>query len=272
MTKEEKATIHRDKLQAITNKIVEKHTCLFVKNTDKPSGFATGVFVKINEHHFIFTAGHVAENNISEIFIIINNEGRFINPGGEWVINKVEGEREDDRIDVVILKLDELSITEISKSYDFLEKTYLDDSHNDTTYPGYSLVGFPESRNRYNKYKGKLERELFQFNTTSVEGEDEDIYNKYEYDRSINILIIYEQKKVINILTGSKETGPNLQGMSGSGLWYTKMQKIPLDQNNVDKKLIGIFIESTMKNKKYWVATRIQVFLKLLKESFEIEI
>lgn len=261
---------HHQELQKTANNDAYECTCHFlIKEKGVPQPFASGVFINIDENHFLFTAAHVAEENMDNIYII-SNKNKLYRLGGDWIINKLEdgGDRTLDKFDVAILKLDEESVMNIKVNHKFIDKTEIGLNHKDKILPYYSVVGFPiTSKGKYNRYKKTINSTPFIYTTYPFEN---DIYNELGYDKDINLIVHYDKNNVINYSNNQKQIGPVGNGISGCGLWYVPTQLV--SENNVKKKLVGILIENSVDNKKYWVATRIDVFMEFLKLKYNIKI
>ncbi|MFC4687964.1 hypothetical protein ACFO4P_13545 [Epilithonimonas pallida] len=244
-------------------------TChfLIIKNAI-PEPHGTGVFVQIFGKHFLFTAAHVAEDLQTSISIGIDSKNA-LTLGGVWLINELgkNQKREDDKIDIAILELDKESIEKVTGKYSFLNENQLGINHEIVPLPYYTAIGFAATQNKFNKHKNQLRSTPFIYNTIPAEKK---IYTDMTFDESLNILVKYSKKNVIDNATKAKVTGPNAYGMSGGGLWFIPTQLIA-DNENVDKKLVSILTEWSSK-KNIWVSTRIDVFTEIIRKKYNLNI
>jgi hypothetical protein len=106
------------------NKVISEkllgHTCQFFKgNPVELKPFGSGVFVVINDVHFVFTASHVAKalaDNNNDLFIKVGYD-KYVNIVGRVKytdLNKSRG------LDLAYIKLDDQTIPPLTEHYSFL--------------------------------------------------------------------------------------------------------------------------------------------------------
>ncbi|KAB1070541.1 hypothetical protein F6U93_01810 [Tamlana haliotis] len=234
-----------------------------------PEPHATGVFIKIFDYHFLFTAAHVADGLLKSISVGIEKH-KTVQLGGEWTINKLSPneKREEDKIDIAILKLDNESIEYVKKQYSFLNHSELGINHEVKELPYYTAIGFPCSKNKFNKFKNKLDSKPFIFNTMPAKPE---IYSELNCKPFLNLIVHYDKKNVIDYEKNLKITGPDPFGISGGGLWHVPVQLVEKG-NKVNKKLVAILSEWPSKNRKFWICTRIDVFTEVVRKKYNLDI
>jgi hypothetical protein len=260
---------HRE-IQDEANKEAFKTTCHYLKLiAGNPHPYATGVFTIINNCHFLFTAAHVIDGVENEIFIGYE-EHKVVKLGGEWITKSLpQGKkREEDKIDVAILKLDNESIEFVKNRYEFLQDNDIQVNHKIIEAPLYSAIGFPASRNKFNKYKNELKSNPFIYITHPASNE---IYYQLECNTFLNIIIHYDKQNVFNHKTNQYITGPNPWGISGGGLWYVPSQLVK-SGGKIEKKLVGILTEWPIKNRKYWIATKIDIYTEIIRKKYNLKI
>jgi len=259
---------HR-KIQDIAIKDAYKSTCQLLKfENGNPKSYASGVFIRIDNSHFMFTASHVIDDEEKKIYI--GEKNTFKQIGGEWIQNSlpIGRKREDDRIDVAILKLDDASIEFIKSKHEFLTTNDIQINHRLIEAPLYTAIGFPCSQNKFNKYKNELKRMPFILITEPALDE---AFNQLNCDPTINIIVNYNKDKIFNHKTGKKLNGPTSYGISGAGLWYLPCQSVNSGEK-ISNYLVGILHTWPKQNRKYWVATQIDVFTEIIRIKYELEI
>lgn len=239
------------------------NTChlLKVNENGEPKPHASGVFVRIKDHHFLFTAGHVIDDCENEIYVGTHQGDTIYRFGGKWIKNDPNTTREYDRIDMAILEIDQDSMKIIGSSYQFIDYYNIDLSHVPRLLPMYVSVGFPCSKSKFNSYKNELKSTPFLYVTMCA---NDKIYKELGCDPRVNIIVNYDKCNVIDYSTGKVRNGPDLYGISGSGLWFVPMTGI-LDISNISKKLVAIMTEWPINNHKYMIGTRIDLFIDMLR-------
>lgn len=245
-----------------------KSTCHFLTIKDKnPVPYGSGVFIEVDNVRFLITAAHVVENRETEIHVGIGRH-ELLRLGGEYTINSVSGDRENDRIDIAILKLNQETIEKLGSNYIFLKQTELVINHEFQLFPMYTSVGFPASRSKYNSYKKELKSRPFIYTTIPAESA---IYEKLNCKTFSNVIVHYNKQKVQDYSTGTLITGPDPFGISGSGLWFTPIQ-VKGKGEYIDKKLVAIMTEWPIENKKCWIGTRIDVITEVIRQKYNLSL
>jgi hypothetical protein len=260
---------HRE-IQLEANKNAYECTCHYLKLKDgEPHPHATGIFTNIQNNYFLITAAHVIENQQTEIYVGYDKH-KVTRLGGELTINQMttNEKRVDDKIDIAILKLDDESIGYVKQRYKFLDYSELGINHKTKILPYYSAIGFPASQNKFNKYKNQLNSKPFIFTTMPA---DDKIYTELNCKKFLNLIVHYDKKKVIEYSTNKTQTGPDPYGISGGGLWYVPTQLVQ-EGDKVQKKLVGVLTEWPIKNNKYWISTRIDVFTEIIRQKYNLKI
>jgi len=228
----------------------------------KPNG--CGVFIVIDNFHFLLTAAHVYEGNNFPIYVNTTKHG-LITLGGEINVNVTLTERRQDRIDSLIIKLDQATIDLLEGSYEYLRQFELGINHELVETPMYISVGFPASKSKMvYKERNKIVSTPYSFCTKVA---DESTYKKLSCNKNANIIVQYSKNKVRDSQTMTQEVGPDLYGISGSGLWFTPLQN--KDRSiKVEKKLVAIMTEWSRENTKYLIGTRIDFFTEVIRKKY----
>lgn len=252
-------------------KLLYSSTCHYmVLDEDKnPQPHGTGVFVEIDDNYFLLTAGHVADGYENEISVGIG-KNEILTLGGEFTMNRIANgdKREEDDIDIAVLKLNDETVAKLKRQYMFLPKFELGVNHEDVHLPEYVAIGFPASKSKFDSKKNELKSTPFIYTTISA---GQEVYDRLGHQRYLKIIVHYDKKRVKDYNTGKSLTGPDLFGMSGCGLWRIPPQVVAPSEY-IKKSLVGILVEWPIKNRKVIVGTRIDVFTELIREKYRLNI
>lgn len=255
-------------LKDCAEKILKSTIQFFFDNAKtKKQGAGSGVLFQVNHKYFIFTAAHVYTENHKEIYVISNKEA--ISLGGMLYTTPlpITGIRTHDKFDIAIIEMNDPIANKIKKDYNFINLFDLELGHYVDINTNYLLAGYPISKTKkvWKQYN-ILQIEPFVANLDTLVRFD---YKKYGFDVKTHIAIDYNGK-LITQKNKNPHLGPNLEGISGSGLWhlyFSKKEKI------IQAKLIGIIIEQIKENEnKAIVATRIDGIIKFLNVLLDLQI
>jgi hypothetical protein len=182
--------------------------------------------------------------------------------------NVPHDKRLNDKIDIAVIKLKKESITILEKKYDFIEFSEVGINYSIKDSLEYLSVGYPATYSKCNRFKSIFKSKPFYYLTKTAK---RDIYEQLECNQSYNIITHYDKKNVVSLKSNVVNMGPDPYGISGSGLWATSV----IEKNSVfyiDKKLVGIMTEWPLKNRKYWIGTRIDVVTEIIRKSFNLPI
>jgi hypothetical protein len=243
------------------NKVISEkllgHTCQFFKeNTVELKPFGSGVFVVINEIHFVFTASHVANalaDNNNDLFIKVGYD-KYLNVVGRVKytdLNKSRG------LDLAYIKLDDLMIPPLIEDYSFLTVDKIR-KHNKLLVgaANYCVIGFPETNIIYeNGELNTFAQAYFTFPT------NDNPYKYYKLSKE-DWIILQMTGKSQDIITKAKlpmET--YFYGLSGCGLWLLMPDTY---ENSCDYRLIGIM--TSYRKGKYFclIGNKIHHLIKAL--------
>ena len=260
--------ISYQKVQISSANDISKCTCQFLTvNKGVPNAHGTGVFIKVNNIHFLITAAHVIEDYMGEVFIRFE-ENCITRIAFEISINKTNGKRKDDKTDIAILKLDEETVKTLIGFYEFLDETELGINHELNYLPMYLAHGYPCTLTKIKYKKNEIVANSTFFITKPA---DKIIYDKLECGIDKNLIICYNRNDLINSRTQQIGTGPDLYGMSGSGLWYIPKQVLDSNQR-VKKKLVSLLTEWPLKDKTHVISTRIDVITEILRVTYGLNL
>lgn len=243
-----------------------KSTCHYLVIRDgNPHPHGSGVFIEINNLKFLITAAHVVDDKEDEIYVGVDTH-ELVKLGGELTKNIAVGQRDNDKIDISILKLNQKTIEKLGNKYDFIKQGELGINHEFKSLPMYTSVGFPASKSKYNSYKNEIKSSPFIYITMPAE---QTIYDELQCESFSNVIVYYDKGKVKDYKTGQFFTGPDPFGISGSGLWFTPSQ-VKAKGAYIDKQLVAILTEWSKENRKFWIGTRIDVITEVIRQKYNL--
>lgn len=247
--------------QIINEKILNHTIQLFREINKEMKPYGSGVFCKIYDDYFIFTASHVADyldDNDNHLYIRIEVK-RWISLGGE--IHRTEIE-ESAGLDLAYVKLQKDIGLILNKIYLCLETNKLSiHRHQYTNRTNYCILGYPEKNY-------KIQDGIIRTGSSYLvlPASDDKPYEYYKLPKE-HFFITNLHGKVTDMFTGKKKKlDSRLNGISGCGLWYfdliydSNTQKI-----GIDYRLIGIVTD--LNKSKYYclVANKIHHIINALR-------
>jgi len=237
---------------------------LRIDENNIPHPYGSGVLVQIDEHYFVFTAAHVIENTDETIGVgFLENNFRTL--GGTKLFNQTNN-RENDKQDVGIIKLDDPSVRYLKTLYKFIQKEDLGINHEPVFNPQYVAVGFPATKSKYNAYKNALKSVPFNYITHPVKPQNP---IKVDFNPVSQLLIHYDKNAARNYQSGLRTQGPEPHGMSGCGFWYLPVSGFV--SGNKEIKLISILTD-WRSGKNCWVGAKIDLFTEIVRQSYHLDI
>jgi hypothetical protein len=229
----------------------------------------SGVLATDGNHHFLITAAHVVEHKLYSLYVRSglkrNEESEVIKIQFDSFINK-SPERAKDKIDIAILKLYPATVEKLVGHYGFIDISELWVNHEFNPGDLYAGVGFPATMTKRNPKTRKI---TAQSTFIQFPAAEEEIYTKLECNSAANILLFYPKNKMISFETDLPGTAPDLNGMSGGGLWKLLYNS----EQQIQRKLVGILTEWSDKRKtNYVISTRIDVVSELLRSVFSVDV
>jgi|GEM_PF-6309031 len=211
-------------LDDIICKILFLHTPMLYSNTNGLNGVASSLYIKYLGKEFLITVGHIfPENEIINIYIALVNIS-LSNLSKGMIFLPPNDQNDYHEMDYSIFFIDD----DISKQLKvFYTPILIDESIKKTrmNFFQYIVFGFPEKKNRFNPRKNskiipsylclRLPRTEFNIDTTN---------------KNHNIILDFNKKNAIetkNIKSTITQTIPQLNGMSGCGIWA--IPSYPLD-------------------------------------------
>lgn len=224
--------------------------------------YGSGVLVMLGGNHFLLTAAHVID--LQENLKIPLGSENLLRPGGLIKYSNYEKTRENDPIDIAFMKLDDYSVVELKKYYNFLsEENFLINNNDQRTF--YTFLGYPTTFSEYSLTKNSFHSNVF-FHSNYLESEK--TYKTLNRDKTKNIIIKYNRKKTINTRKVDITMGPDLFGMSGCGLWFTNPLEVIFPKS--EPKLVAIMTDWPVKNRTVVIGTRISLIIQVISQEFGI--
>lgn len=227
----------------------------------RPAAFATCFIVNWRSQYFVISAAHVLETlrTRSLYYYITPRVTRKLT--GRLVLNHWDGDRENDPIDIGVLKLEgdalppypEVSKFPIDISYFHPDSLPRSDKH-------YVVIGFPASRGKLNPVGRTVEVTGYAYRTNSIH---DDEYSAHGLSPRDHLLLPLNLKKGF-VSSGQHRNFPKPNGMSGSPIW------ILFDEGGGEQpRVFPVVAVAT----KYWrskgliVATDIRIVLEMIERA-----
>ncbi|MDV2446709.1 hypothetical protein CMU93_04245 [Elizabethkingia anophelis] len=258
---EEKHNEETDKavLDLINKKIIRHTIQFFKKGKDGLAPYASGVFAKIHDEYFIFTASHVAdffEDNTDDLFIRIG-EKKYINVVGDIKCTDME---KSQGIDLAYIKLGNEMIEHLLKPYIPVEIDNIRSHHNLLYSMNYCVLGYPEQNVK--KEDGKLDTGASFYLTNASK---DNVYEYTKFSKKDHIIVEMKGKGTKIETNEVAKIDTRFHGISGCGLWLLLIYKTEDGKIKVDYRLVGIMTE--FKKGKFFclIANKIYLIIEALK-------
>ncbi|MEB8345089.1 hypothetical protein OO010_03465 [Flavobacteriaceae bacterium KMM 6898] len=251
-----------NQLQYCGNKAMGSTCQLFYKAT--PIG--SGVLIEIKQEQYLVSAAHVIEPNYIESMTIPNGE-ILIELQGLLVTTALplSQEREDDKIDLGIIKLNKACSKEIAKRFRFIELNEIDYEHSFLTSHQYMFCGYPNETTVVKNMEMEINPIPLKVRTKMT---NKELFIVPDYAIGTKWILDYDRNKQINISSKNLEHSPLPKGISGAGLWSipcTPAKSI----EDTDIRLIGIMTDYFELQDKVVCATNIKLVLDIIKKKFD---
>lgn len=251
-------------LQLSSLNLIKSYTCMLLTDSSKYKVYGTGVFIQIQDHYFLISAAHVFDK-YSELFIFLSKDYETIKLGGT-IYNHNAVNRDKDRIDIGVMKLDKVCIPHVLRSYNFLQADDLAINHIFQNEEYYTFLGYPSSKSKI-LYKTDIFDSTSFFHLTTPERNED--YSKFDRNPALNVVTSYNKKLSFNHKKKIFGIGPDLHGISGCGLWFTNPGD--LSTGIIKPKLTAIMTDWPIKNRAIIVGTRIDVITGIIKKNLDVD-
>ncbi len=173
------------------------------------------------------------------------------------------GKREEDRIDVGLVKLSASAREQLT---DIAALAVSDLDANETTVhrtplrTHYLVMGFPASKANTSRSGHSVATKTFILTATPTARE---IYKKLSFAEETHIIVDFDKNRAMS--TEGQYVAPDPKGVSGGGIW-TLGESFDIAAQHL--KLIAIGIEWPRKKAKVLVGTRVPLFFEALRKKY----
>ncbi len=237
-----------------------------VKGDPSPTG--SGLLLKFNNRFFMLTAAHVIAEDYNDLFIILPE--KELRLGGQLFSTPLppSGRREDDKIDIAVLELNNETVKEIGEDFSYISVDEIGLSHKCIIdQQKYLTVGYPASKTKKIWNKDEISALLYPY--VSEVADDFD-YKRFGFSKNTHIAIRFDGY-ITYLNNDNKQIAPKLNGISGCGLWY--LDNFPSTDQDKNKLLIGFILERRREEgNKALVATRIDLVTEFIRQHFNANV
>ncbi len=224
----------------------------------KPNPEATSVLLELNGHYFVVTAGHVLAHELSIGFAL----GRKFYPLHQdlfFYYYDSDEQTINNKWDIGVVKIESDTVDALKQfGYQFINYNHLWLSTDHSPDNWYLLLGFPAGQIKHNKARRLFKCKPFSLITKEID----DMYPKLGIGQDYKLVVKYDRKRIERSDNGETIIGPELKGVSGSGLWWLA-DGVP--------KLAAIFTDWDRKL-NLLTATRTNVIVEILRQRFQIDL
>lgn len=263
-----------DLTDAITKKVIRHTPQIYrtVEKTKKSSSpydaIGSAILIKINDRHFLITAGHIiSENEVGNIGFL--EEGTFHILDGHFIYVNPDLDTVSKYTDLAICELDFESKEFLTEHFNFIDGVKLNFDYQPKNDKNFLLVGFPWRKTKFNFVKQKLKVITYKFLT--------DIYKYNQIGTEIKsyrdqcLLLSYPQRQIIDTKTGLTKRAVSPEGLSGCGVWHIPNIFVENVENAI-ANLAGIVIRQDEFTKRYIIVTRIHIVSEILRLYFDLNL
>jgi hypothetical protein len=235
------------------------------KGTPKATG--CGVLFQIDNNYFVITAAHVLAEHSDTTYAAIGNDGVYLGGLMYFVALPSDKKRKEDKIDLAFVKLDSSTAEIIKKQHSFLTIGDLQLGHQVNSIGQYLLYGYPSTKTKTKKaYQEDLivAAPFLYYAKAHLNFK----YEKFGF-KQISHIAIHFSGEIITNVNNNSHLAPNMEGISGSGLWY--LPGFPSAGVVTHRKLVGIVIEriNELQNKVI-VSTSIDLITETMRNNLNI--
>ena len=230
---------------------------------DRAEPVASCLLLKCDDNYFLISASHVIKEG--KLALHFNNTLLPIDISEDSFFTKMERE-EDDKLDILIVKLTSPFVAALPPYYSFFDLRTLNIDFDDVEISSYLVVGYPLTRFKLNPTEQIISIKPFAFRTHIHT--DGAIHQKLKTFNNTNLILHYRKRKIKNNGTGENVEGPNPKGLSGCGVWLIANL---LEGKNSFFFPVGILIEH---DNRYCALTitRINVITEIIRVKWNIDI
>lgn len=228
--------------------------CFFCDNEESeitPAG--SGLFIKYLDNYYVVSAAHVLAEHYNDTFVILEDKELVI--GGRIVSSPMpdSGNRDDDKIDISVIKVEPESAKELLTIFNAIEISEIELNHKINETPTYFSVGYPLTKTK--KKWGVDEIKSIGY-TYQSEPELDFNFERFGFKKETSIAIKFDGE-VTSAKIPTDHLAPDIKGISGSGLWHFS--------DIFKKSLIAIVIQRiNQPGHKVIIGTKIDYVMKMI--------
>jgi hypothetical protein len=182
----------------------------------RPSLHGTGFFVRTGERHFLVSAGHVLETLKTRPLFYYVSPGITRKLSGQLLLNPWQGDRENDPIDVGVLRLSDEELPPYPEVNKFaMDISYLRPGLLPRSGRNYMIVGFPASQSEVSPMAREVAATAYGYRNYSIE---DSAYFEQGLTPEANLVLPLHLEVGFDS-SGKHRNFPRPQGMSGSPVW-----------------------------------------------------
>ena len=231
----------------------------------RPEQIGTGIYLKLAERSYLFTAGHVLDHASEGALCVPTREG--VTPIAGWLATNLlapSQRRGDDRLDIGYVRFDDEHENERHPDLVHLSRGHVDLFEDIRPGEFFSIGGYPLTRGRH--AFDTLSSEAYSYVGISAEPDD---YRRLGYDPRLHVLVRYHIKKGI-FPDGERVTPPHPRGLSGGGIFRLSVSF--LDDLVGEPRRLVASMHTFLKRENMFVGTRILVYLTNLSARYPHEV
>jgi len=233
---------------------------------DRPKLAGTGTLLDFGTARFLITAAHVIDHDNTSViqpYFFDGSKLAELPTGFVHTPMPASGSREDDRIDISFLRLDDTTANLLAQTFFFLPFSCIDAKDKISPSRHYMFSGYPTSRSRLSSprdHKMKATAHSFTSHTLSTHAIQES-----GFDPEMHIVVDFKRNEMMNE-DGKIVTAPDPDGISGGAVWYGDgvLSKWPTGES---LHLVGIGIANPTRPSAL-VGTRIHFVLEGIRAKY----
>jgi hypothetical protein len=231
---------------------------LYRDESGRPTQVGTGFFVRAGKANFLVSAAHVLELGTSLFYYVEPNVTAAL--AGDRRLSKWTGDRENDPVDVGVLKL-----STSTPPYPGVGKYAVDFSY---LRPGllpradkiYSIIGFPATRSKVDTTAKQVSSTVYAFRNRSIPDAD---YAALGCSPSSHVVHSMDLRDGVDS-EGRQRTFPKPQGMSGSPILMLLDEQPTVDIRSFPIVAIGT---KYRKSRKALIGTDVDIAVAMINEA-----
>ena len=249
--------------QHVLNTILRVTPVIFKPNLPNANPQGCGIYLRINDDLYLITAGHLLNVKDWLELAIIGGYNNLVNLNGTLMTTHKKFET-NNPIDFALFKFSERQNKHLrGGSFAFCNPSNVIVNHKVEQNGYYLISGYPVTGIKKKSGTSDYHPEPVKMTTFPLELKK---YDEYGVNPDHFILLHY-QRKVAPFGSKEKRIMKELQGISGSGLWYVPNWNDRTNDGTPKFHLVGIMIENH-KDKGYLKALRIDFVTETIKQQF----